>query len=462
MQEYNCNVCNYTTNRLLNFQRHKSSDKHNKNINNCYQNTSSTHMMSSNDVKSNETTIKKSLKDYTCKSCNHTFTHRSNYYRHAKNGCVKNNKSVDGQTISANVIDMFKQISEQNSRICEELNQLSKQVAKHDGKLEEHEKQIVSEKNNILEIAKNNSETVNKSMSVIKRATKYFNNAPPLRSVNKDKIIELLEYKPDGKESDHLIDEVIVFRYRTNSLIKFIGEIIIAYYITEDPKMQSMWGTDISRLTFIFKKSSKTGKSEWTRDGKGVRISEIVIDPIYNEIKKIMREYIEKINKRIKHEILTPIQSEYLLKESELAFEVIGAIGFGEIQKATLREIAPQFGMDSIVLDSVNNPIHEVKNINGSKLMKTSMHTIGILPYKTIQESSEPNSDDSVTNVKTKKKQHIKNPKSDSSSSGSNDSAINIKTKKRQHVKKPKYYSSDSNSDSDDSTINIKIKKSKK
>ncbi len=399
MQKYECKPCGYLTDRLTNLERHNNSKSHHKITDiNDHKNSKSNHSLITTRDYSDSSNHEQSQNDmisYVCKYCNQKFSNKQNHNRHVNHWC-KLKDAPKSTSVSADpiIINMLKQMSEQISTLST--------------KLEEQDKKIDNIKNNdsdIIKIAKNTSETANKSMSILKIATKKLGNAPVLKKESSGNIIKLLEYRPDGDAlKKYPIEDVIVFNYESNTLIDFIGNIIITNYTHENPKKQSAWGTDISRLTFIIKKNKRNGKnneSEWTHDYNGVYIMRTIIDPIYDEVKNIMCEYSLKIYKKMINDSLKPSDHTYLASKHTSALEILGMIKIKKFQRSTLKYIAPHFGFDSSITDIIDEfdspSFDSEKETNDSKTIAKKKKKIKNIIV------SDSDSDSDTINIRKKK-----------------------------------------------------------
>jgi len=57
---------------------------------------------------------------------------------------------------------------------------------------------------------------------------------------------------------------------------------------------QTFWSSDVSRLIYIIRSTIKN-KNVWIYDKKGVKIKELIIDPLLDEVIDILTNYVAKI-----------------------------------------------------------------------------------------------------------------------------------------------------------------------
>ena len=119
---------------------------------------------------------------------------------------------------------------------------------------------------------------------------------------------------------------------------------IVSYYKKEDPSEQSIWSSDVSRLTYIIKEFLDSKKSVWNHDYKGIKVKFSIINPILQHIKTKIEEYwinnIKKITKAKVNELekynmiyITLVKIKKDIKNDVLSYEI-------------LKFIAPYFSMD--------------------------------------------------------------------------------------------------------------------
>ena len=73
-------------------------------------------------------------------------------------------------------------------------------------------------------------------------------NAPPLKKLNNYDAVE----NYDEDDDSTLIQKLVNYQNQ-NLLDQFLGDFIILFYKKEDPAKQSLWSSDVARLTYIIK-----------------------------------------------------------------------------------------------------------------------------------------------------------------------------------------------------------------
>lgn len=309
---HECLQCNYSTSDSGNWARHKRTIKH---INKT--NSTKLPMYSQKDV--NNTHSDSDSGDYGCKYCGLSFTHQSSLYRHMKNRCKE--KSNINETTKVLREEMQK-LEERNERLEILLGKLADRVGDDGG--------IIKTSVNALTFL----------------MTKH-KKAPALKEITLDNAGALLGYDGDIK-----MIEKIVHSYKNKKLDKFIGSIIIKCYKKDNPDEQSIWNSDVSRLTYLIKDIiGKEGESQWIWDKKGVKVSTYIIKPILNFILPLLKDYVSYLHKN-HHVSLDPIRN---LRYMEYANLMIVDINSGLIEKTISRYISAHFQLNITTFDDNNS-----------------------------------------------------------------------------------------------------------
>jgi hypothetical protein len=252
--------------------------------------------------------------NFECKYCEKKFKHHQSMYKHMKYRCHEKN----------------------------DMNELKKQNEKL--------MNIVEKQTNTVE---SNAETIKKSMNVLSFVTRQYPNAPPIEELEYDKfnkITKCLMYdNKTKKKTRHSIEEIILFHYKNDNLCKVLGKAIVEEYKKKDPEDQSMWSSDVSRLTFIVKSvfgKAKAKKSKWVSDKNGIHFTDLIIKPMFEIIKEKMRNYIK--NERLEESEIRDNQMEDItirLGNMQLAGELIRAINLNKFDVKVLKYVAPYFNL---------------------------------------------------------------------------------------------------------------------
>lgn len=291
---YECKTCNYESTHRIQYERHLATKKH------------------------------RELNRYICSSCSSTYAHASGLSKHKK--------------ICGKKEEIHKQKHEQDHEMVEEFIKQSKQHVNNKNDINN------SEITNSFNTTHNSIHTTN-NISIKTYIVNKFQNAPALEPLKDYSIIE--KYEPLLLEYDDIEFIDVLIRYSNDKLLdKYLGDFLIKYYKKEKPEDQSLWNSDTSRLTYIIKQLLHNKTSDWIVDKKGIKISEYIISPLLNYIKKLINDYITKItdyNFFINHtqdectDLFFKIQSANVLSRS---------IDDGIVANKIIKYIAPYFYLD--------------------------------------------------------------------------------------------------------------------
>jgi hypothetical protein len=244
---------------------------------------------------------------FVCEKCNSIFANRHSLSRHKHYRCktfFQENKLTETISILNNKVNELIETKRDDHNLINLLLEYVKE-----SKISYHNK--------------NSNNTYN--ISVKNYLQQNYPNAPHLES-----IIEPEKIKYD-QHDDEFID-ALVYNYNNKILDKYIGDFLIKCYKKDDPSKQSMWSSDISRLTYVIKELLSNNQSIWNHDYKGIKIKEYIIRPLLRYIKEYVDEYwmsnldqfkntdIKKINKFSKiynslHMIKKDIDNDILTDE---------------------------------------------------------------------------------------------------------------------------------------------------
>ena len=246
MSIYKCEYCNYTNIKFYNLNLHNRTKKH---LNNMKIIDKLLYKKEQNDKQKEQND-----KQYQCPFCNKLFTTKTSLYRHKLHFCKFKNKGMMTEL----------QLEVENRLLKEKCI-----------KLEENNEKLA-------EIAKNNSAAVTQTMSTMSYVTKHLSNAPPItqlegKNINillcSDKFISDCDSKNNKK---NVIEQEIIYNFNKKTLDRYLGDLIIKEYKKDNPEDQSLWSSDISRLTFFIRES--IGKSNsWMKDKKGINLTKLII-----------------------------------------------------------------------------------------------------------------------------------------------------------------------------------------
>ena len=311
---YKCITCNYSTKNRSNLYHHNKTKKHLESIKN--NNSKNTDIIHTTEFHSNSTvTPHKSNKKvtYLCKYCNSLFSRSDSLTRHKRTCKEKNDEIYDLKC----KLDQ----SEKNT------NMQVKETYHYKDELDHYKEEAKYYKNMLMEAGG----LVKKSVSALTYSVKNYDNAPHMKAIQMDTIDT---FKNPNKQ---IIDDVIS-AYKHKTLNKYLGNIILKLYKTDNPKDQSIWNTDDSRLTYIIKELLNNKSSNWIIDKKGIKTVEYLIDPLLEHIKTLVKSY--QINYKLPDVIKDNTEIEMILENSTKMAHLINDIDDGILAKDVLKFIS--------------------------------------------------------------------------------------------------------------------------
>ena len=250
MPKYECISCEFCTEHKPNYERHLQTLKH----------------------------IATTTKTFQCQLCGAKFDTRQGRWNHQNNVCKKKDDPKDKiiETLS-------KKLDERDKIILEQI--------------EFHKDQIRianEEKKELIDVIKGSNKNTGKSMNTLAYVVKHYNKAPAMKKLTDKNAIKMLEYK--GKELTS--EEMMIHKYRNGTLDAYLGDIITnAFLDVDSPSKQSMWTSDVARLCFVIMYPLSKGRKEWITDKSGIKITELLIDPLLKNAKEMLLAYIKESGK---------------------------------------------------------------------------------------------------------------------------------------------------------------------
>lgn len=344
-KRYGCKPCNYRTNKQANYNRHLESTRHYNKANNIE-------------------------KEYPCSRCDTKFTSSNSRWHHEKHSCHNNLLSVQTGKVVEQLIrkidEKDKQMEERDKFYMDKIRSLVDATAR----LAEVNNK---ERHKYLDIITNDTHTVNKhvadkSISIMSYIMKHYRKAPVVRKITDKKAIKMLEYHGKSKNDKLTTEEKMIKEFKLNKLHKYLGNIIIdTYKDAKNPENQSVWTSDSSRLSFVIMSKMSTGKKEWVVDKNGIKVTNLIINPLLSKTSKTLSTYIEKCGELSRGEALNPdydsddsnysksdkynksrMYDEDLVKEMSTAKKIMDVIEQGELHTQILKFICPFFKLDAV------------------------------------------------------------------------------------------------------------------
>ncbi|ARF08768.1 hypothetical protein Catovirus_1_818 [Catovirus CTV1] len=329
--KYQCIICNYETDDKSNWSKHKKSKKH-KNKESESTNLLDKSLMNPQPLPSNS---KKNI----CKYCNITFTQTCHLSRHIKKCSEKYHTEQitilqqENNQIKSNSI--IKTLKEKIKSLEQQKNFLEKE--------NEYHKQLVISAGNLIQ----------SSMSTLNHLVINYNNAPILEPLKDYSVLE---------EKDKFIGKIIYYN-NEKKLDEYLGKFLVKHYKSKDPSKQSNWNSDTSRLTYI-NRELVNNKPNWVIDKKGVKMTNTIIDPLLNYVKKISQDELILLN-----ELRDDMDGAYDVNKVICLTDIIQKINSNALSNDINKYLAPYFYFDknnALVL-SDNKEIIDVNTLSHQK-----------------------------------------------------------------------------------------------
>lgn len=349
---YICELCNYKTSDHSNYLRHKKTKKHLEKSKMIPKTTIK--KLSKSPGSSRESlklTVDKETNIYECKYCKNYFSKPGNLSRHYKI-CVEKKHFENIENIQTeNKIKILEQKIEAIQKEKESIIKQSKEKIKFIEKekdiikrqSEEKLKIIEKESKEKLKILEKENEyhkqlvisagnMIQSSMSTLNHLITYYNNAPILEPIKDYSLLE---------EKNKFINNLIYY-HKENKLDQYLGNFLVKQYKTKDPKERSNWNSDTSRLTYI-NRELVNNQPNWVIDKKGIKMTNIIIDPLLNYIKRLLQEDIVILKNEMEH---NSENREDLLSKMIMLNEIIKNINNKVLSKEINRFLAPHLYFD--------------------------------------------------------------------------------------------------------------------
>ena len=293
MVDYSCNICNFDSKDKSNYYRHIKTKKH---IN--------------NEKQHKKTTRKK----FNCPNCDCTFVTQSGFTNHSK-VCINSilaQKEKDYENTIRIITDKFEMelmkkdtnillLTKDNDRLRELLeikDDNNKELLKIKDDSNKELLKMKDESNKKIEYILENeneyhktlvdrtSDMVKTSMSALKFAKKNYPNAPALLKYDNMDAMKL--------DKEYGVGATMIWHDENHTIAEAIGGIILKQYKKEDPTFQSLWNSDFARIAYIIM-DDVNNKKEWVVDKGGVRVQELLVDPILGHLReKLIKRSIRK------------------------------------------------------------------------------------------------------------------------------------------------------------------------
>ena len=339
---YHCNEFDYLTDSKSNWYHHKKTQKHIENIksqNDLKNTTNATDTTDTTDTtNTTNTTNNHKYDEYRCQYCKNIFAYKSNLIRHNKTCSKKicnDNSDVLRKQLETEIENKYKekyqQILDVNLR---EINLLKTTLDRYE------------------KIVDNASGMASKSVSALSFLAMKHKDAPPLKQLKSNDVKAFIDFEKNQNqedkkykepERDYRFVERIIFKFKKNTLVEFLADIITKNYKKNDPDEQSIWNSDVSRLSYLIKEASGK-KSEWVSDKKGIKLIKYVIDPLTELISTMIKEYISDRHRNIMS--YDKEKSDRVRKYMSSGTDLLTYISENKLSNNICKELASYFHLD--------------------------------------------------------------------------------------------------------------------
>ena len=312
--KYECTLCNYKTNNKSDSVKHFKTIKHNKKVTvsldiDAISHPTSTPLPPYYKKKSQNSTQFANI----CKYCARSFSRPDTLSKHINTCKIKQCEENE----------LKRQLIEHNH----EFELLNLKLDKYKDESEHYKEEMNYYKKMLMEAGG----LVKKSVSALTYSIQNYDMAPPIQSIQ---INDIDTFESSNKKT--VEDVISAYKHRTMS--KYIGDIILKIYKKEDPKKQSVWNTDDTRLTYLVKELLNNKSSNWIVDKKGTKTAEYLIDPLLEHIKSLIIIY--QKNYSIPDINLHSTEIEMMLENNKKIVEIVNEIDDGLMAKDVLKYIS--------------------------------------------------------------------------------------------------------------------------
>jgi hypothetical protein len=342
-----CIYCDYEVKTSWEFNKHLSTAKHITNIENFnnYQNKLKLH----------------------CPFCNKIFDTENNKINHY-NVCEKNEQNVlvtkiknennnlkkknkvlknkNTTLTNSNKILKLKIKNLINSNI-EQIANLSKEHINYIEKINnDHVNHIEDLKNDHTLHVEELYQTANKTLETIAKLAiteirQKYPNAPLLERMNNEIVNQIMNDVFRKGDDDYKMCSRIIFFYKDKQLVNLISDAILSYYKKLDPKDQAFWNTDTARLNYIIK-DIVDDKDSWVIDKFGVKMKNLVISPLGEELRQYIFEHKNVLCKNIIDRNNTRQTIQKMQEDINVCFDIIFYVDEKKFEYNICKTMAPK------------------------------------------------------------------------------------------------------------------------
>jgi len=274
---HECIACEYTTSSSSNFKKHTNGNNHKKLI---------SVLKEIEQLK--QQTYSKQINENMCEYCNKSFTHSKALVVHHKT--CKDIKNMQNQY--ENKINELQLKYESEIKLKESMEKTLISKDETIKTLKEQFARVDAEVNYLKSIVNASGTILSKSVSTLQYLINNYKTSPPFKIMDDISSIQNNggDYDNDAPDNNDLVTkntlfvENLIFKYKHNLLVKYLGDYIIKKYKKNDPSQQSVWNSDVARLSYIVRHKINDDSVEWRTDKKGKVTEQIAIDPLLKYI----------------------------------------------------------------------------------------------------------------------------------------------------------------------------------
>lgn len=310
-----CKYCEYSTNVLSSYKKHLTTYKHAEKVK---EHTNNFKLI----LQQSKTIPKVVNTSHICPFCQNTYSNSSNLTKHKKICSEKERMQTEHATEIANLKKEMQNLKEFHQQL---------------------DKQKQDEINHLKTLINNAGAVIKTSVSALSYVTQNYGDAPVLKKLKDYSYLQEIDVDSDDDDEFDL-SQLIINQHTDKTIVKYLGNIIVEAYKTEDPSKRSIWNSDSVRLTYIIRELINK-KPDWTVDKKGVKTTKYIIAPLLEYIRHLMADFIE--NNRLENFLH---DSEWRMKRRMDNLKAAGEICFNiknkSLEEQILKYIAPHFYLD--------------------------------------------------------------------------------------------------------------------
>jgi hypothetical protein len=242
--------------------------------------------------------------------------------------------------------------------------------------LNEDKKLLHKDKDIFANLATINGDIANTSVSAMKYLMTYYKDTPALKSIDN------FNSMTDKYEDDTKLVYALISEYRNETLAAKLSDHLVLEYKKEKSSEQSLWSCDVGRLTYVIRNAVTDGRIVWLTDKNGIQVTKIVIKPILNFIKPILKKFnLDCSNEIINNPKLSNNKMIEMSEYQKFSIQIVMLIENKTLERDIIKHMAPQFywnknlftkqSVIEFIEDDVDKQIKKQKNINHVKV-KTS------------------------------------------------------------------------------------------